>query len=130
MPRRSSSAHATDTPASRHPACEPQVIVVNRFRVPEAEQAEFRGDLERAVETLAAQQGYVGGRIGRNVDDPELWVLTTEWEGAGDYRRALSSYDVKATAVPTLSRAVDEPSAYERVLPGEVLNLPGSRWLG
>jgi len=91
------------------------VIVVNRFRVPEDAQAQFRDDLERARETLAAQRGYLRGRIGRNVDDPELWVLTTEWEGTGAYRRALSAYDVKLTAVPTLGRALDEPSAYEPV---------------
>jgi hypothetical protein len=35
------------------------------------------------------------------------------WRDVGSYRRALSSYDVKVTAVPLLSRALDEPSAYE-----------------
>jgi quinol monooxygenase YgiN len=106
------------------------VIVVNRFRVPQTEQQAFRADLERAHETLATQQGYVAGRIGRNVDDPELWVLTTEWEGPGAYRRALSAYDVKLTSVPVLSRAVDEPSAYETVEPGTELNVAGTRSLG
>ena len=106
------------------------MIVVNRFRVPEAEQAQFRDDLERARETLAVQRGYVAGRIGRNVDDPELWVLTTEWEGPGAYRRALSAYDVKLTAVPTLGRALDEPSAYEPVEPGTELNRSHARSLG
>jgi quinol monooxygenase YgiN len=106
------------------------VIVVNRFRVPEEEQAGFRSDLEQARQTLAAQRGYVAGRIGRNVDDPELWVLTTEWEGPGAYRRALSAYDVKLAAVPTLSRALDEPSAYEPVEPGVALNTHESRSLG
>jgi hypothetical protein len=106
------------------------VIVVNRFRVPEADQPAFRNDLERARVALAAQAGFVGGRIGRNVDDPELWVLTTEWEGPGAYRRALSAYDVKLTAVPTLSRALDEPSAYEPVEPGTALNLSRLRSLG
>ena len=106
------------------------MIVVNRFRVPEAEQASFREDLERARAALAVQSGFIAGRIGRNVDDPELWVLTTEWEGPGAYRRALSAYDVKLGAVPTLSRAVDEPSAYEQVEPGEALNVPVTRSLG
>jgi hypothetical protein len=106
------------------------VIVVNRFRVPETEQAGFRKDLERARETLAVQRGYVYGRLGRNVDDPELWVLTTEWEGVGAYRRALSAYDVKLAAVPTLSRAVEEPSAYEPVEPGTELNRADARSLG
>lgn len=103
---------------------------MNRFRVSAADQATFRDDLERARETLAVQGGFVHGRIGRNVDDPELWVLTTEWEGPGAYRRALSTYDVKLAAVPTLSRALDEPSAYERVEPGTELNRPEARSLG
>ena len=106
------------------------MIVLNRFRVPEAEQTQFRDDLERAREALSGQRGYVAGRIGRNVDDPGLWVLTTEWEGPGAYRRALSAYDVKLAAVPTLSRALDEPSAYERVEPGTALNRPEARSLG
>jgi quinol monooxygenase YgiN len=106
------------------------VIVVTRFRVPEGEQADFRTALERALETLAVQAGYLRGRIGRNVDDPALWLMTTEWEGPGAYRRALSAYDVKLTAVPTLSRAIDEPSAFETVEPDTALNRPGSRSLG
>jgi quinol monooxygenase YgiN len=106
------------------------VIVVNRFRVPEGEQTAFREDLQRARQALAVQRGFVRGAVGRNVDDPELWVLTTEWEGPGAYRRALSSYDVKLGAVPTLSRALDEPSAYEPVEPGAELNRAQARSLG
>jgi quinol monooxygenase YgiN len=106
------------------------VIVVNRFRVTDDAAAELRTALEEARATLAAQTGFVRGRIGRNVDDPGLWLLTTEWEGPGAYRRALSSYDVKLSAVPTLSRAIDEPSAYEQVEPGEALNIPVTRSLG
>ena len=94
------------------------MIVVNRFRVTEAEATSFRSDLERAHEMLAVQDGYVAGHVGRNVDDPGLWLLTTEWEGPGAYRRALSAYDVKMAAVPTLSLALDEPSAYEAVVRG------------
>ena len=99
------------------------MIVVNRFRVPADQQATFREDLQRARETLAERPGITHSRVGRNADDPELWVLTTEWESVGAYRRALSAYDVKLTAIPVLSRAVDEPSAYEAVEPGTVLNV-------
>jgi hypothetical protein len=106
------------------------VIVVNRFRVPVEQGAVFRADLQQAREALAERPGYVGGRIGRNTDDPELWVLTTEWESVGAYRRALSAYDVKLTAVPVLSRALDEPSAYELVEPGSELNTASPRSLG
>ena len=95
------------------------VLVVNRFRVPEAEMADFRTALEAALAVLAQQRGYADGRLGRNVDDPTLWVMVTRWDDVGSYRRALSSYDVKVGAVPLLSRAVDEPSAYES-LDGEL----------
>lgn len=106
------------------------MLVVSRFRVPLAEAEAFRTDLERALAALAARPGCTGGRIGRNVDEPDLWVLTTTWEHVGAYRRALSAYDVKLHAVPVLGRAVDEPSAYELVEPGADLNVPGARSLG
>ena len=94
------------------------VLVVSRFRVPEGDES-FRADLEAALALLAQQKGYVDGRLGRNVDDTSLWVMVTRWKNVGSYRRALSSYDVKLGAVPLLSRAVDEPSAYE-ALDGEL----------
>jgi len=92
---------------------------VNRFRVPEEEASEFRAELEAALEVLAQQRGYADGRLGRNVDDPSLWVMVTRWDDVGSYRRALSSYDVKMGAVRLLSRSLDEPSAYEQ-LDGEL----------
>jgi len=106
------------------------VLVVNRFRVPGDSAEAFRAELERAHSTLAACAGYLDGRIGRNVDDTELWVLATTWEGPGAYRRALSTYDVKLHAVPVLGRAVDEPGAYEIVDPETVLNVASTRSLG
>jgi hypothetical protein len=96
------------------------VLVVTRFRVPTAEAETFRVGLEEAHAALAAQRGYVGGGIGRNVDDPELWLLQTTWEGPGTYRRALSTYEVKTRAWALLGRALDEPSAYEMVTGGEL----------
>lgn len=99
-----------------------RVIVVNRFKVDDVGEAEFRADLAAALAVLAERPGYVEGQIGRNVDDPQLWVLATTWANVGSYRRALSAYDVKVTAVPLLSRAIDEPSAFESVESGVPTN--------
>jgi quinol monooxygenase YgiN len=99
------------------------MLVVSRFRVPAAEAGAFRARIDAAHAALAARPGYLSGTVGRNVDEPELWVLSTRWEHVGAYRRALSSYDVKLHAVPVLSRALDEPSAYEVVEPGTELNV-------
>jgi len=95
--------------------------------VPATEAEEFRAGLDIAHAALAERPGYLSGTVGRNVDDPELWVLSTQWEHVGAYRRALSSYDVKLHAVPLLSRALDEPSAYEVVTPGAALNVAAAR---
>lgn len=106
------------------------MLVVSRFRVLAAEAPAFRSDMEVAHAALAARPGYLYGTLGRNVDDPELWVLSTRWENVGAYRRALSAYDVKLHAVPLLSRALDEPSAYEVAEPGTDLNVASARALG
>ena len=106
------------------------MLVVSRFRVPPPDAGVFRSDMEVAQAALAARPGYVDGTLGRNVDDPELWVLATRWENVGAYRRALSAYDVKLNAVPLLSRALDEPSAYEVAEPGTDLNVASARALG
>lgn len=88
------------------------MLVVNRFRAEEDDSA-FRADLEKALAVLSERPGYADGRLGRNVDDPTLWVMVTRWKDVGSYRRALSSYEVKLHAVQTLSRAIEEPSAFE-----------------
>jgi hypothetical protein len=106
------------------------MLVVNRFRVPIADAEVFRADLACAHSLLSEREGYVEGTVGRNMDDPELWVLTTRWVNVGAYRRALSAYDVKLHAVPVLGRAIDEPSAYEAVDPETVLNVSSARSLG
>ena len=92
------------------------MLVVNRFRTAD-HPGPLRADLESVHTLLAQQPGYVTGWLGRNLDDPDLWVLTTRWANVGAYRRALSSYDVKLHGVPVLSRAIDEPSAFEVVEP-------------
>lgn len=97
------------------------MLVLTRFRVT-SEPELFRPRLEEALSVLAAQRGFVDGRIGRNVDDSALWVLETRWVGAGAYRRALSAYDVKVRAWPVLGEAIDEPTAYEVAVLGEALN--------
>ena len=109
-----------------------ELVVVSRFRVDGGEDAaaRFRTDAHAAMAVLASRTGYVAGHVGRNLDDPDLWVLTTTWVNVGSYRRALSSYDVKVAAVPLLSRAIDEPSAYETTEPEGVENEQRPRELG
>lgn len=91
------------------------MFVVIRFRVPEPDQPAFLARLGTAVEVLSMQRGFVAARTGRNTDEPDLLALTMEWENIGSYRRGLSPYEVKIAAVPLLSEAIDEPTAYEAI---------------
>jgi len=100
------------------------VLVVTRYRVPEDAAEAFSADTGAAMSVLAAQPGLVDAWLGRNTDDPELWTLTLLWHDVRSYRRALSAYDVKVTAVPMLSRSMDEPSAY--VVVGRWTGGPGA----
>ena len=87
--------------------------MVTRYRVPDEDADSFAASADTALDVLAQRPGFVDGTVGRNVDDPLLWTLTTRWRDTGSYRRALSSFEVKTVAVPLLSRAIDEPTAYE-----------------
>lgn len=91
------------------------MLVVTRYRVPPADAVTFRDRAHRALEVLATKPGWRGGHVGRAADDPELWVVSSEWRNVGSYRRALSSYESKLEAVPLLSLAIDEPTAFEIV---------------
>jgi hypothetical protein len=91
------------------------VLVVTRYRVEPALASDFVARAKVALAALAERPGWRSGRIGRATDDAGLWLLSTEWDSVGAYRRALSAYQVKVDAVPLLSLAVDEPTAYEVV---------------
>lgn len=89
------------------------MIVLTRFRVAEEEVAEFLEGAHRAVDVLRSRPGLLGVDLARNLDEPVLWTITTRWADVGSYRRALSGLESKMVVVPLLSRAVDEPTAYD-----------------
>lgn len=92
------------------------MLVALRFTVAEGDETSFRRRAETAMTALSARPGFRRGGLSRAVDDVHSWLLLTEWDSVGSWRRALSSYDVKMSAVPLLSQALDEPSAYETLV--------------
>lgn len=92
------------------------LVVVTRYVVPEAEASSFRERGREALDALRSRPGCRRGHLGRSIDDPTRWLLQTEWESTGAYRRALSAYDVKLHAVPVMYFAVDEVTAYEALV--------------
>lgn len=91
------------------------LLVVTRHRVSDEGREEFVARAREAIAVLAAQRGFIDASIAQATDEADLFVITSNWVGVGAYRRALSSFDVKMTAIPLLSTAVDESSAFEVV---------------
>jgi heme-degrading monooxygenase HmoA len=92
------------------------VIAITRYRVPVDDAETFADQVRAVLEELSASPGYRSGRLGRTVDDPTLWALVTEWDGAGFYRRGIGGYEVRMRFIPLSVLAIDEPGAYEIVL--------------
>jgi heme oxygenase (mycobilin-producing) len=92
------------------------VLVVSRFTVAEAEGDRFAELARAALGALAERPGFRRGHAGRSVDDPAEWVLVSEWDGVGAYRRALGTYEVKLAATPLLAQARDEAGAFEELI--------------
>ncbi|NBE92939.1 antibiotic biosynthesis monooxygenase [Nonomuraea sp. KC401] len=89
------------------------MLAVIRYSVPESQSQDFVKQGHAILDLLATQPGYRRGRLARSVDEPNLWALVSEWEGAGFYRRALSA--ARMTMYPLMILMVNEPSAYEDV---------------
>jgi quinol monooxygenase YgiN len=89
------------------------MIVICRFRLAEEDALAFRERARTAVEVLSSKAGFSSADLGRNLDEPELWTLTTRWQNVGSYRRALQGFEAKMAVVPLLSACLDEPTAYE-----------------
>jgi quinol monooxygenase YgiN len=92
------------------------VLVVSRFTVPPADGDRFAELARGALAALAGRPGFRRGHAGRAVDDPAEWVLVSEWDGVGAYRRALGAYEVKLAAAPLLAQARDGAGAFEELL--------------
>jgi hypothetical protein len=90
------------------------VIVVLHFQPADGEV--FLRHARAALSALAARPGYQRGSIGRATDDVSHWIMVTEWESVGAYRRGLGGYEVKLVATPLLAQAVDQPTAFEALV--------------
>lgn len=81
-----------------------------------ADGPDFADRARTALTALADRPGYLRGTLARSTDDDDAWLLLTEWENVGSYRRALGNYEVKLYATPLLGLALDVPSGFETLL--------------
>lgn len=87
------------------------MLLITRHLV--SDQAEFLETATEMLSLLSSRPGYVAGRVAQAIDEPGLMMISMEWSDVGSYRRAYSDFAVRMAAVPLLSSALDEPSAFQ-----------------
>ncbi|MDQ1731881.1 MAG: hypothetical protein QOK10_2040 [Pseudonocardiales bacterium] len=91
------------------------MIGILQFR-PTEDGSSFRDRGQAVLAALAERAGFIRGSLGRSTDDEDAWVLLTEWESVGAYRRGLGGYDVRLLLTPLMAQALDQPSAFEQLV--------------
>ena len=91
------------------------IEVLLRFDIAANEGEAFRSRLVGVLELLGTHQGYLGGWLGQSVDEATEVVLASRWARLGDWRRALSSPQVKLHASEVLYRCRMESTVFEVV---------------
>jgi heme oxygenase (mycobilin-producing) len=89
------------------------MIAVTHFR---DESPDFAERAQPALAALAARPGYLRGSVARSTDDPDAWLLLTEWRDVGSYRRALGDFQFKVHGTPLFATALDLPAGFEELL--------------
>lgn len=90
------------------------MLAIIRFRSP---GDDFEDRVAHVVDFWRSCPGNLRADVVRNLDDPDLWAIVTEWDGVGSYRRSFQGYEAKMILTEVLLLALDEPSAY--LAPGE-----------
>lgn len=87
--------------------------MVTRFNVEPDDAVDFESHARALLALLSGRAGFQGARLARSADEPTLWVMTTEWDSPGTWRRSLSGNEAKLLGIPLLSRAIDEATVFE-----------------
>jgi quinol monooxygenase YgiN len=108
------------------------MFVVTKHRVAQADLSAWLSQARASLQPLAQRPGCLGLHVGLATDEPDLVAIVSVWESVGAYRKAMSSYEVKALSIPLLSTSQDESSAFENVLSlidGELVGFePARAW--
>lgn len=77
------------------------------------DSATWSTDAKQAMHVLQERPGFISGSIFHNADSPERYLIKTDWNDVGSYRRALGSMEAKIGVWPFLANMRDEPTAFE-----------------
>ena len=71
---------------------------------------------ESAVKVLQTKPGFIEANVLHSADDTSRFLVKTDWEDVGSYRKALGSTEAKIGVWPFLADMHDDVSAFENLL--------------
>ena len=86
------------------------MIAISHF---DSSAPDFIEHAQAVLRLLAVRPGYRHGSLSRSTDDPSHWVLLTEWDDIGSYRRGFSA-EVRMVAITVRALAVPPPRGGRR----------------
>ncbi len=68
-----------------------------------------------ALEILQRHSGFISANIFHSADEPQHYLVQSDWQDVGSYRRAMGSMDSKLGVWPFLADVQDEVTAFEKL---------------
>ncbi|MFF4712923.1 antibiotic biosynthesis monooxygenase family protein [Streptomyces eurythermus] len=84
--------------------------VVFHLRVPRESHAEFLGAYEKIRYQVAAIEGHIEDQVCQSLDDPEEWIITSEWETPEHFLNWEAGQEHRDIAGPMIGLSFDRRS--------------------
>ena len=87
------------------------------------DQEPWLASAEAAIQVLQVKPGFIEANVFHSADEPSRFLVKTDWEDVGSYRKALGSTEAKIGVWPFLADMHDEVSAFENLLRVDVTSV-------
>lgn len=94
------------------------VTLINKFTV-QGDTTEFERVWQESSEFMRSQHGFLGFRLHRSLNRPDVYVNVALWESAADHQRVLASPEFGVHIKQLAALATPEPDLYSTVLEGD-----------
>jgi hypothetical protein len=75
----------------------------------------WNANARAALNILQKQSGFISATILHSADEPQRYLVQSDWKDVGSYRRAMGSMDSKIGVWPFLADMKDDVTAFEKL---------------
>ena len=79
------------------------------------DDSKWNENAREALGILQRQNGFISANIFHSADEPQRYLVQSDWKDVGSYRRAMGSMDSKLGVWPFLADMKDEITAFEKL---------------